>query len=127
VLDSMTPGEMKPIVPGLLSLVFVRNPHGAMGLFGEHPALLIALSCVVLVLLALLLRDGLRRSPLVQVGFGVVAGGAVANVIDRLTHGYVIDFIAARGFYVFNVADACITLGVATIVLGSWRAPAVAT
>lgn len=107
-----------PIVPGFLSIVVVRNAHGAMGLLGDRPALLILLAVAVLIALAILLRDVIRRSTMAQIGFGLVAGGALGNVIDRFVHGYVVDFIAARGFYIFNLADASITIGVVLIALG---------
>lgn len=105
-------------MPGVLSIVVVRNTHGAMGLLGDRPALLIVLAVAVLIVLGFLLRDVVRRSATAQIGYGLVAGGALGNVIDRFVHGYVVDFIAPRGFYIFNVADACITIGIVLVALG---------
>ncbi len=124
IVAALLPGERRTLLPHVLSLVYLRNQHGAMGLFGDRPAVLIALSLGVLVLLALLLHDALRSSPLAQSGFGLIAGGAAGNVVDRFMHGYVVDFISAGSFYVFNVADACVTIGVVLIALGSRAAPA---
>jgi signal peptidase II len=98
--------------------VVVHNAYGALGLFGDRPVLLILLALAVLIVLGFLLRDVIRRSATAQVGFGLVAGGALGNVIDRFVHGYVVDFIAPRGFYIFNVADACITVGIVLVALG---------
>lgn len=111
-------------MPGLLDFAFNPNQHGAMGLFGDRPALLIALALAVLALLGYLLRDVVRASPLAQVGFGLVAGGAIGNMWDRLIHGFVVDFIAPRAFYVFNIADACISVGMAFIIAAAMRKPA---
>jgi signal peptidase II len=111
VLSSLPPGERWTVIPHLLALTVVRNTHGAMGLFGENAPLLVALAIVVLAVLALLLRELLQVSAYAQIGYGMVAGGALGNVIDRIVHGYVVDFIALPRFYVFNVADACITCG----------------
>jgi signal peptidase II len=47
-------------------------------------------------------------------------GGAIGNLIDRLSQGYVTDFISVGSFAVFNVADACITLGVIILLAGVW-------
>ncbi|HMD03130.1 MAG TPA: signal peptidase II [Candidatus Baltobacteraceae bacterium] len=121
VTTALLPDERRTIVPGVLWLVYVQNRHGAMGLFGERTALLVLLALAVVGILAYLLQAGLRRSPLVQIGFGSIAGGALGNVVDRLTHGYVVDFISIGKFFVFNVADAAITFGVVVIVLASWR------
>jgi len=121
VASSLQPGERRAIVPYLLSLTDVRNTHGAMGLFGDNPMLLIGLAIGVLGILALLLGRSLRAEPLVQAGYGMVAGGAIGNVVDRIVHGYVLDFIALPRFYVFNVADACITTGLILMAIPSLR------
>jgi signal peptidase II len=51
---------------------------------------------------------------------GLQLGGALGNLIDRLTIGYVVDFISIGNFPVFNVADASISTGVAVLILGVW-------
>jgi signal peptidase II len=51
---------------------------------------------------------------------GLQLGGALGNLIDRLTQGYVTDFISVGTFPVFNVADASISIGVAILILGMW-------
>ncbi len=114
-------------MPHLLDLTYVENVHGAMGLFGSQPAVLVALAVAVLVILWFALRGPMRGSPLAQIGFGAIAGGATGNVIDRVVHGYVIDFIALPHFYIINLADASITAGLILIVASSFgpvRAPA---
>ena len=126
-MTTFLPGERRVVIPGAFALVYVQNVHGAMGLFGNRVALLVLLALTVMGALTWLLRGGLRRSPLVQIGFGMVAGGALGNIADRIVHGYVVDFLAFWSFYVFNVADACISAGVVLIVVASFearRAPA---
>jgi signal peptidase II len=61
---------------------------------------------------------------LVRIAFGMIIGGAIGNIIDRIHYGYVIDFIDFNRFpsvwrYTFNVADACITIGVVLLILAS--------
>ena len=68
------------------------------------------------VLLALLLSARVRK-PLARFGTAVVLAGAVGNLIDRFALGYVLDFFEIRGFPVFNLADACITVGAGLIIL----------
>ena len=119
-LEVFSPDTRHPVIPGWLNLVVVHNRHGAMGLFGDRPAYLIFLAVIVLLTLALLLRDLVRRSTIAQGGFALIAGGALGNVIDRFVHGYVVDFIAPRGFYIFNVGDAAITIGAALLVLSAF-------
>ena len=56
-----------------------------------------------------------------QIAFGMIVGGAVGNLVDRLTHGYVIDYISVRSFYIFNFADACISVGTGLLVIDALR------
>lgn len=122
VLTHVAPGARHVLVPHVLALTFLRNEHGAMGLFGSRPALLVALALATIGVLALLLREALRTSRATQIGFGMVAGGALGNVIDRVVHGYVIDYVALPRFYVFNFADACISCGLLLIAVPALRA-----
>jgi signal peptidase II len=121
VLSHFAPGESRLVVPHLLWFTFVQNTHGAFGLFGNSPLLLIGLAVLVLALFAWAFRDAVQRSNLVRVAFGMIAGGAVGNVIDRLQHHWVVDFIDFKTIWpnVFNVADACITVGVGLLILAS--------
>jgi len=67
------------------------------------------------------------RSPLPAAGLGLIIGGALGNAIDRLAHGAVIDYLDlhafGRHFFVFNVADAAINVGVAVLILDLLFAP----
>ncbi len=59
------------------------------------------------------------RGTLLKTGLSLVLAGAVGNLIDRLQFGYVLDFFEVRGFSILNLADACITVGVAVILIYS--------
>ena len=117
------PGQSTIVVPHLLWWTYVQNTHGAFGLFGSQPTLLIGLAVLVLVLFAYAFRDAVRTSAVVRAAFGAIVGGAAGNIVDRLQHHYVIDFIDFKTIWpnVFNVADSCITVGVAVLILASMR------
>jgi signal peptidase II len=55
-----------------------------------------------------------------MIALSMQLGGAVGNLIDRLTIGHVTDFISVGNFAVFNVADASVTIGVGIMILGLW-------
>jgi signal peptidase II len=123
VLD--LPELRRVVVLPVLNLTMVWNRGVTFGLlngFGQWSSL--ALAGVALAVVAAL-GVWLRRaeSTLVAVALGVIAGGAVSNVIDRLRFGAVVDFIHAHAggwsWYVFNLADAAIVCGVAALVLES--------
>ena len=113
----------RPVIPGLLRCTYVENTHGAFGLFGNSPGLLIVLAVIVLGIFAYAFRDAVRQSNFVRIAFGMIAGGAVGNIVDRFQHQTVVDFIDFKTIWpnVFNVADSCITVGVALLVLASLR------
>lgn len=121
IVGSFLPGESRYVVPHFLKWTYERNFHGAFGLFGSNAVLLIGMAIVVLVLFWYSFRDAAERSRLVRVAFGMIVGGAIGNIVDRLHYGYVIDFVDFYRIWpnIFNVADSCITIGVALLLLSS--------
>ncbi len=119
VLHSFAAGESRLVIPHLLWWTYVQNTHGAFGMFGNSPFLLIVMAVIVLAVFTYAFRDAVRRSKLVRVAFGMIVGGAIGNIVDRFQHRWVVDFIDFRTIWpnVFNVADACITIGVGLLVL----------
>jgi signal peptidase II len=109
------------IIPGLLRWNFARNVHGAFGLFGSNAVMLIGMAIVVLVLFWFSFRDAAARSRTVRIAFGMIVGGAIGNIVDRLHYGYVIDFIDFYRIWpnIFNLGDSCITVGVGLLLLSS--------
>jgi signal peptidase II len=121
VIANFLPGESRFFIPHFLKWTYERNVHGAFGLFGSNAVLLIAMAIVVLVLFWYSFRDAAEKSLIVRIAFGMIAGGAIANIIDRVHYGYVIDFIDFYRIWpnIFNVADSCITVGVALLIISS--------
>jgi len=114
---SLVLGQPTPLLGQGIRLTRVHNVGGAFGIFPGNGELFLAVSVgVSAVLLALLLSARVRK-PLARFGTAVVLAGAVGNLIDRFALGYVLDFFEIRGFPVFNLADACITVGAGLIIL----------
>lgn len=111
---------------GLFRLRQVRNPGTAFGLLhGRSTALFIASIAALTVLLLALWWWGRTRSGLFQVFLGLIIGGALGNIIDRILLGEVVDFIDLRFWPVFNLADTAIVVGViyaiAVILVDTWK------
>jgi len=121
VAKSFLPGESRYVIPHFLKWTYEQNVHGAFGLFGNSAVLLIGMAIVVLVLFWFSFREAAARSLVVRIAFGMIVGGAIGNIVDRLHYGYVIDFIDFYRIWpnIFNVGDSCITVGVALLLLSS--------
>jgi signal peptidase II len=115
------------LVPNFLRLSYVQNSGVAFGLLADiesvwKPYLLAAMAVVaVVVILVYSSRTPLART-LLQVALAVILGGILGNFLDRIVHGFVVDFIEFHiydSFYWpnFNVADSAITIGIALLLL----------
>ena len=98
---------------GILVLRPVTNTGISFGLFQGNNTLFTIISAIFIVLL-ILFRKEFKDN---YVALTMILAGATGNLIDRIIHGHVLDFIDFKIFPVFNVADSVITLGVATILI----------
>ena len=111
------------LIDGVLRLRLVYNPGGAFGVLQGVPSFFLISTAVIIVLILLWARN--VQSPGWSVPLGLVLGGGVGNLIDRLlrdTDGRVVDFVDLYVWPVFNVADAAISLGVVALLVLSFRA-----
>lgn len=112
---SIRPGQTEHLIPGL-SLVHVRNTGVAFSFLAGSGALVYVVTGLALVgLVSFLLLRPERR--LLWLPTGMLVGGAIGNLIDRVALGSVIDFIKLPDWPAFNIADTCITFGVVILVL----------
>jgi len=98
-------------------IVHWKNVGAAFGLFQGGGWVFAALAVVVAALILIYFPEIPRCEKYLRLALALQFGGAIGNLIDRLTRGWVTDFVSLGNFPVFNVADACISIGVALIVL----------
>lgn len=131
VLASLAPGDARAYTP-FFDLVLAFNRGAAFSMLADQPgwqhAFFVNLALGVSALIVWLLARH-RRETLFCTALGLILGGAVGNLIDRLQIGAVVDFLSfhAGGWYwpAFNVADSAITVGAALVILDSLRKPRV--
>jgi signal peptidase II len=118
--------ESIPVVPDLLALTRVHNTGAAFGMFNsmDFPGKTLLLTIVATLALAGVAWYAVSiplSERLARLGVACILGGAIGNLIDRATAGYVLDFVDAywQGwhFWAFNVADAAISIGVILMIL----------
>lgn len=117
-------GDSMNVIPGFINFVYVQNTGAAWGMLAGRPVFLIIVS--ILILAIYLGFYGLRLKKLknnvsitLAVSVGLIAGGCIGNLIDRIVFGYVRDFINFQfmDFPVFNVADIALTVGIIIMVI----------
>ena len=118
-------GQSQEIIPGLFNLTHVRNTGAVWGSFQQHNIWLILFSMLALGVIALLYRYLIHNRGINQIALGLMVGGIIGNLVDRIRLGWVIDFLDFywRGNHwpAFNVADAAICLGVLGYLFTAWR------
>ena len=135
IRSSHLPPEGFPVIPGFFNIVHNENPGVAFGLFADSTGpfrtfVLIGLSAAVLVIITSVLlkspKADERRNWLMRVALALVLGGAIGNLYDRIVRNTVTDFVqlhAGTSYYFpdFNVADSCISIGAALLIIDMWR------
>jgi signal peptidase II len=112
------------VIPGVLQLNYTQNSGGAFGLGGSASWLFAGATIAVSIAIVILAFRVRRMS--VAIGMGLVLGGGLGNLTDRIVRGSgfsgrVVDFVDLHLWPVFNLADAAIVVGAIVIVLSSMR------
>lgn len=109
--------QSAPVIKGVFHLTLIHNRGAAFGILKDQAQLFILTTVLAIIFILLILKknEG-KKHPIYTISLSCILGGALGNLIDRLTLGYVIDFLDFRIWPVFNLADSAITIG--AILLG---------
>lgn len=112
VQSNMTLGESRVVIPGFFHLTYILNPGAAFGMLQGQKWVLVTVSVIVLAALFYFQRKVPQGQRLMRVSMGLIGGGALGNLWDRLLTGKVIDFLDFKVWsYIFNIADSMIVIG----------------
>jgi len=103
-----------------LRIVNWHNTGAAFGIFQGMNTVFMVLAIVIITLILIYFPMIPADDFFFRLALSLQMSGAAGNLIDRLTRGFVTDFISVGRFPVFNVADSCITLGVVVLLIGMW-------
>lgn len=125
VLRYISTDDVIPVIPGFFNLVQVHNRGAAFGMLRDHPWIFLILASTALVVLAFITITRRVTEPVTKVAVAVLAAGVAGNLIDRLIHGHVIDFLDfILPWYgrwpAFNVADMCICVAAGLLIIASF-------
>ncbi|MBU0615447.1 MAG: signal peptidase II [Nanoarchaeota archaeon] len=109
-----------PLIPNILHFTYTQNTGAGFGIFRGFNTGLIWVSLIIIGTI-LYNMDKVPDKQLPRLGFGFVLGGAIGNLIDRISFSYVIDFIDFRIWPTFNLADSFITIGAVLLIIHYWK------
>lgn len=111
------------IINNFFNITFVKNFGAAYSIFSGNRIFLILVSFISLIIIYFIFLKNKKFRKIDIINYGLLIGGIVGNLIDRIIYGYVIDFldfnIFGYDFPVFNIADACIVISVISIIIFS--------
>lgn len=124
VQKTMHLGDSVNVLGNFFKITYIQNKGAAFGLLSKIPAIgmfLSAIKIIAIIAIIMLTKKIVNAGRLYQLGFGLVMGGAIGNLINRIIYGSVTDFldfgIGAYRWYIFNAADSSICAGVGVLFL----------
>lgn len=121
VVSTMHLGQSFPVIKGIFHITYVLNPGAAFGML-EHQRWFFIVVALAAVLLGVAFYKKLQQeSFLMRSGAGLLLGGAVGNLADRIQSGLVVDFLDFRVWPVFNIADIAICAGAGILIFDIWQ------
>lgn len=119
VVHSLSGGRVIVLFGGLVQLDYTVNSGAAFGILQARGLLFIVVAVVVSVIIVVSYRRVVASPLVVRIALGLVLGGAIGNLIDRVRLGHVVDFIDLGWWPVFNLADSSIVVGVVLLALAA--------
>ena len=114
--------ESIPIIKNVLHLTYVTNTGSAFGLFKNLNLFFVFFSILVIIMIFYYLREKIpEKEKFLQLAIGLLLGGTIGNLIDRIKIGAVTDFLDFRIWPVFNIADSAVTVSVILLIILLWK------
>jgi len=111
ITQKMSLADSMPVIKSIFHITYVENTGIAFGLFPQGQSLFIIISLIIILVIVFFERKKALKSPWERFCLGLVLGGALGNLVDRLRFGFVIDFLDFRIWPVFNLADSGVCIG----------------
>lgn len=109
------------LIKNILHFTYVTNTGSAFGLFRGFNLIFVLFSIIVVIVILHYLKKIKQNEKVLQFSVGLLLGGTIGNLIDRITYGFVVDFIDFRIWPVFNIADSAVTISVILLIILLWE------
>ena len=117
--------ESFKIIDNFINITHVRNTGVAWSLFTDQTSLVLVVSAIVIIGIILYIKKNKPTNNVEKLSYSLILGGAIGNLVERLVHNYVTDFIDINIFNynypIFNLADTFIVIGVILLIIITWR------
>jgi signal peptidase II len=118
IRTNMTLNHSIPLIDGIFHITYIDNYGAAFSSFQNKTAFLITVQCVViLAVLVYLIKKRKTEHRALLLSLALIVSGGAGNLIDRMIHGYVVDFLDFRIWPIFNVSDIAVCVGCGLLVL----------
>lgn len=125
VSNLMNVNDSIMIIKDFFYITYVRNTGAAWSIFAGETLGLVIVSLIIISLIIYYILKNKPKTRIEKLGYSMILGGAIGNLIDRIIYGYVIDFfdfyIFGYDYPIFNLADSFILVGVVLLVIYTWR------
>ena len=121
VVSTMHLWQSLPVIKGIFHITYVLNPGAAFGMLEHQRWFFIVVALAAVLLGVFFYRKLQQESILMRSGAGLLLGGAVGNLADRIQSGLVVDFLDFRIWPVFNIADIAICAGAGILIFDIWQ------
>ena len=113
------------VIKDFFYISYFRNTGGAWSIFSNHTWLLTLVSLIIIIFLVCYVYKNKPKKKMETLGYSMILGGSIGNLLDRIIYGYVIDFldfnIFGYNYPIFNFADVFIVIGVLILIIYNWR------
>ena len=116
IINIFSVNDFHVVIENFFSIGYIKNKGAAWGIFSNSTLVLAVISLIFLFFMIKYVKESKNITKLESLSYGLIIGGIIGNLIDRLMRGYVIDFLSFKiinyDFPVFNIADMLIVIGV---------------
>lgn len=125
VSNLMSVNDSIIVIKDFFYITYVRNTGAAWSIFSGKTLGLVIISLIIISFIVYYVGKNKPKSKIEVLGYSMILGGAIGNLLDRIVYGYVIDFfdfyIFGYSYPIFNLADSFIFIGVVLLIIYTWR------